>query len=65
MLRRIELISGISAATFEELLRGAGQRGQLVDRTLTRFWKRGLVGYGNEAVMAAWSQLRAPLNIMR
>lgn len=30
------------------------------DRDLLRFWKSGLMGYGNETVMEAWDKLNSP-----
>jgi hypothetical protein len=60
MFRRIELIGGMSAAAYQQMIATLAQRGQPIDRTLTRFWKSGLMGYGNETVMGTWSSLNNP-----
>jgi hypothetical protein len=60
MFRRIELISGMSAAAYQQMIDAIEQAGQPVDRTLTRYWKSGLMGYGNETVMGTWSSLNNP-----
>jgi|SRR5581483_116658 len=60
MFRRIELIGGMSAATYQQIVDAMAQQGRPVDPTITRFWKSGLMGYGNETVMGTWSSLNNP-----
>lgn len=60
MFRRIELIGAMSAAAYQQLIDAMEQRGEPIDRTITRFWKSGLMGYGNETVMTTWSSLNSP-----
>ena len=55
MFRRIELISEMGV---QEHRSGAAIDPQ--DRDLLRFWKSGLMGYGNESVMGAWAKLNNP-----
>jgi hypothetical protein len=38
----------------------ATKRGKPVDKTMARFWKSGLMGYGNEHVGSAWVHMNSP-----
>ena len=60
MFRRIELIDQLSAETYRALIDAATQRGDPVDKTLARFWKSGLMGFGNEIVTDAWVHMNSP-----
>jgi hypothetical protein len=60
MFRRIELINGMSADDYDNLIRAMERNGQGVDKDFTRYWKRGLTGYGNDTVVEAWVQMPSP-----
>ena len=64
MFRRIELISQMTAQVYRSMIHDMKQRGEPIDRDLTRFWKSGLMGFGNETVMNAWLPLNSPRRML-
>jgi hypothetical protein len=60
VFRRIELIDQISAESYDNLVKAMQERGEAIDKSLTRFWKSGLMGFGYEPVTEAWIQLNSP-----
>jgi hypothetical protein len=60
MFRRIELIGQMSATEYHDMMRAMQQSGEPIDQELKRFWKSGLMGYGNETVDKAWVKLNNP-----
>ena len=60
MFRRIELINGMKADDYENMIQAMTQRGETIDKDLTRYWKTGLMGFGNEAVNEAWVHMPSP-----
>jgi len=56
----IELINGMSADVYDNMIQALQRNGQTVDQDLTRSWKTGLMGFGNEAVTEAWVQMPSP-----
>ena len=60
MFRRIELINGMSAGDYDNLIRTLERNGESIDKDLTRYWKTGLMGFGNEVVTEAWVQMPSP-----
>ena len=60
MFRRIELINGLSADDYDNMIQSLERNGETIDKDLTRYWKRGLTGYGNETVVEAWVHMPSP-----
>lgn len=60
MFRRIELINGMSADHYDNMIRSLQQNGEAIDKDLTRYWKTGLMGFGNETVTEAWGEMPSP-----
>jgi hypothetical protein len=64
MYRRIELIDEMSAKdyrTFIESLRQSISDSDVdLEREYPRFWKSGLMGFGNPAVWDAWIDMNSP-----
>ena len=60
MFRRIELINGMSADNYDNMIQALQRNGETIDKDLTRYWKTGLMGFGNEAVTEAWVQMPSP-----
>lgn len=64
MFRRIELIDEMSAedyrAFIESLQKSINDPDVDLEREYPRFWKTGLMGYGNPAVWDAWIGMNSP-----
>ena len=64
MYRRIELIDEMSAeeyrALIDSLRQGVDDEDIDFEREYPRFWKSGLMGYGNPAVWDAWANMNSP-----
>jgi hypothetical protein len=60
MFRRNEFVNGMSAHDYDNLIRALERNGETIDRDLTRYWKTGLMGFGNEVVTEAWVQMPSP-----
>ena len=64
MFRRIELIDEMNAdhyRTFIETMRQTMRDPDYnIEKEYPRFWKSGLVGFGNPVVWDAWAQLHSP-----
>jgi len=64
MYRRIELIDEMSAEDYrvfiESLRQSASDPDVDLQREYPRFWKTGLMGYGNPAVWDAWLDMNSP-----
>ena len=64
MYRRIELIDEMSAEDYrvfiESLRQSASDPDVDLKREYPRFWKTGLMGYGNPAVWDAWLDMNSP-----
>ena len=64
MYRRIELIDEMSAEDYrvfiESLRQSASDPDVDLEREYPRFWKTGLMGYGNPAVWDAWLDMNSP-----
>lgn len=65
MFRRIELINGMDAQTYDNMLEALRRNGETIDKDLTRYWKTGLMGFGNEHVTEAWGQMPSPKKSIR
>lgn len=65
MFRRIELINGMSADHYDNMIRSLQQNGEAIDKDLTRYWKTGLMGFGNETVTEAWGRCPARSDLLR
>ena len=64
MYRRIELIDEMSAEDYrvfiESLRQSTSDPDVYLKREYPRFWKTGLMGYGNPAVWDAWLDMNSP-----
>ena len=60
MFRRVELMDQIGATDFQNMIQGMQERGEPIGRDVKRFWKSGIMGFGNETVTAAWIKLNSP-----
>ena len=60
MFRRIELINGLGADEYDNMIQALERNGETIDKDLTRYWKTGLMGFGNEVVTEAWVQMPSP-----
>ncbi len=64
MYRRIELIDEMSTedyrAFIESLRKSINEPDVDLEREYPRFWKTGLMGYGNSAVWDAWGDMNSP-----
>lgn len=64
MFRRIELISQMSAESYHALIERLQQQGdestEHIHKDNPRFWKSGLMGYGNPVVWDAWADMNSP-----
>ena len=60
MFRRIELIHGMNADDYDRMIEALQRNDETIDRELTRYWKTGLMGFGNEIVTDAWVQMPSP-----
>jgi hypothetical protein len=60
VFRRIELIDQMSAEIYDNMIKAMQERGEGIDKSLTRFWKSGLMGFGHELVTEAWIQMNNP-----
>lgn len=63
MFRRIELISEMSAESYRALieqLRQSDDAAGWSQKDYLRFWKSGIMGYGNPVVWDAWTDMNSP-----
>jgi len=60
VFRRIELINGLGADEYDNMIQALERNGETIDKDLTRYWKTGLMGFGNEVVTEAWVQMPSP-----
>jgi hypothetical protein len=60
VFRRIELINGLGADEYDNMIQALERNGERIDKDLTRYWKTGLMGFGNEVVTEAWVQMPSP-----
>jgi len=60
VFRRIELINGLGADEYDNMIQALERNGETIDKDLTRYWKTGLMGFGNEVVTEAWVHMPSP-----
>jgi hypothetical protein len=64
MFRRIELIDEVSAEHYRNFIEALRQRiddpHYNIEKEYPRFWKSGLMGFGNPVVWDAWQQMNSP-----
>ncbi len=50
----------MDADVYDNMIQAMEQRGEVIDKDLTRYWKTGLMGFGNEVVNEAWVYMPSP-----